>query len=251
MFTHERQQRIVALLADQGRASVADLATTLAVSDDTIRRDLNTLAALGLLQKTHGGALSLDVPNMRRGARAAVLPEVKQALGRRVAALVTPGQTLMLDAGNSLLAVAQALPDVPLTVITHSLDIAQLLSEREQVKLILLGGEWDASQRLFRGATMLAMAQQYRADLAIMGACAIHPTLGVTASDESDGAIKRAFIAGSARSWLVSDHSKFGEHAPYAVAPLDAFERIFTDRDPQLPLAPNTTLTLLTETTHG
>ena len=68
-----------------------------------------------------------------------------------MAAQIPPGSTLMLDAGSTLLAVAQALRG-PATVITASLDIAQCLSDRPEINLILLGGQWDARQRLFAGS---------------------------------------------------------------------------------------------------
>ena len=230
MFTHQRQQLLLDHLAEHGSASVAALAARFGVSDDTIRRDLQVLARQGVLQKTHGGAIALDVPHMARQPRARVLGEVKQRLARAVAAAVQPGQTLMLDAGMTLLAVAQALPPGPFTVITHSLDIAHALCERPRMRLILAGGEWDQRQRLFSGPSAAAGVAGHRADLAILGACAVHPELGVTASEAADAEIKRLMLAGAARAWLVADHSKFGAHEPFFVAALSAFDRLFTDR---------------------
>ncbi|GHK52088.1 hypothetical protein KPZU09_18240 [Klebsiella pneumoniae] len=69
----------------------------------------------------------------------------------------------------------------PLTVITASLDIAQLFSDRADIQLILLGGQWDSKQRLFAGSAT-ALVTRYRADIAILGACALHAGLGLSAS---------------------------------------------------------------------
>jgi len=230
MFTHQRQQLLLDHLAEQGSASVAALAARFGVSDDTIRRDLRALAGQGVLQQTHGGAIALDVPRMDRQPRARILGAVKQRLALAVAAAVRPGQTLMLDAGMTLLAVARALPEVPLTVITHSLDLANALCDRPRIRLVLAGGEWDARQRLFGGASAARAVAEHRADLAILGACAVHPDLGVTASGAADAEVKRAMLACAAQAWLVADHTKFGAHQPCFVAPLDAFHRLFTDR---------------------
>ncbi|MDR3428640.1 DeoR/GlpR family DNA-binding transcription regulator [Silvimonas sp.] len=232
MFTEERHQRILDWLAEAGRATVADLALRLQVSDDTIRRDLRTLDEQGYLQKTHGGAVSLDVPRMARTQRADVLPQIKTQLAQAAVAHILPHQTLLLDAGQSVLAVAQALPDMPLTVITHALDVAVVLGDKTNIRLILAGGVWDARQRLFSGSDTLQQIAGYRADWAIMGACAVHERLGVTASEADDAAVKRAMLSGSANALLVADHSKINRIEPFFVADIANFKHWFTDRNP-------------------
>ncbi|TPV62926.1 DeoR/GlpR family DNA-binding transcription regulator, partial [Serratia marcescens] len=151
MHKAARQRHLLDLLSERGQAAVAELAGAIGVSVDTVRRDLADLERQG-----YGGAIALEPSGMPRQARAALLPQVKQRLGRAVAAQIPPGSTLMLDAGSTLLAVAQALRG-PATVITASLDIAQCLSDRPEINLILLGGQWDARQRLFAGSATLAL----------------------------------------------------------------------------------------------
>lgn len=243
MHPAARHQALLRHLSRTGQASVSELAAALDVSDDTVRRDLSQLAARGLLLKNHGGALLADFHAMARDAREQLLPDIKAALGRAVAAAVAAafpaGGTLMLDAGSTLLAVAQALPG-PHTVITHSLDIAQALAGRSDIRLVLAGGEWDARQRLFSGELTVDGIRRYRADLAILGACAVHERHGLTASEAGDAGVKRAMIDCSEHRWLVTDHLKFQRCAPHAVAPLAAFARLFSDQafacDPPLPL---------------
>jgi len=230
MNTAERQQTIVDLLAQEGRVTVLALAGRLGVSDDTVRRDLQALAEVGVLQKVHGGAVALDVPSMGRIPRRRVLGPVKQALGRAAAALVVPGMTLMLDAGDTVLAVAEALPDVELTVITHSLDAALVLSDRPRVRLILGGGVWNPRQRLFEGPAAEDLVASCRADLAFLGACSVDPVRGVTATDAGDAQIKRAMVASSHRTVLVADHTKLTSTQAWFVAPLSSFSLFFTDR---------------------
>src|SRR5438093_3755978 len=113
MFTQERQQLILSMLAGEGRVTVGELAARLDVSDDTVRRDLRALSARGFLQKVHGGAVTLDVARMDRAPRMELLPAVKAKLGAAVAARVQPEQTIMLDSGHTTLEVARALPNIP------------------------------------------------------------------------------------------------------------------------------------------
>ena len=247
MHKAARQKSLLALLSEQGQSSVAELAQLLQVSVDTVRRDLNDLQQQGLAQKNHGGAIALDVPVMARQARSGVLSATKQRLGEAVAAQIPPGSTLMLDAGSTVLAVAAAL-SVPARVITASLDIATALSDRADIELILLGGQWDSRQRLFAGAATLAMLQRYRADIAVLGACAVHPTLGLSASQEADAEIKRAMLAFSAQRWLVVDHLKLNRCQPHRVADLTELQRLFTDRRwEELPALASTDISVIAE----
>ncbi|KAE9781038.1 DeoR family transcriptional regulator, partial [Escherichia coli] len=144
------------LIIEQGQASITELAEKLQVSADTIRRDLTDLEKQGLAQKNHGGAIALDLSGMNRQGRNTLLPETKQRLGKAVAQRVPTGSTLFLDAGSTVMAVATFLQG-PLKVITTSLDIAQHSSDRDDIELILLGGQWDQKQRLFAGSATLSL----------------------------------------------------------------------------------------------
>lgn len=230
MFTQERQQLILTILSDEGSLSVAELAVRLDVSDDTVRRDLRALSERGYLQKVHGGAVILDIAGMSRQNRKLLLPSVKRRLGEAAAAMVEAGNTIILDAGQTTLEIARALPAIALTVITNSLDIAQCLSERPEVTLKLTGGEWDRKQRLLSGSATLKTLARLRADIAIMGACAVDTQMGVTATGEADASIKRQMLDVSTRKILVADHSKFDRHEPHLVAALAEFDELLTNR---------------------
>ncbi len=82
-----------------------------------------------------------------------------------------------------------------MTVITPSLDIAQHFSTRADIQLILLGGKWDMQQRLFAGSATVSLLERYRADIAVLGTCALHADLGLSASQEADAEVKRAMLA--------------------------------------------------------
>lgn len=229
-FAEERRARILDWLRRHGRVEVLDLARMLGVSEHTIRRDLLELQAQGALQKTHGGAVALDTARLGFEARAAVLPQAKQAIGAAAAQRVRPGQTVILDAGSTTLAMARALTARPLTVVTNALDVAQCFDRDPAVQLVLTGGSWQPAQRALWGPAALGVLAGCRADWAVPGACALDAQMGVTASDEADAAVKRAMVAAAARTMILADHSKQRSVAPFAVASWREVHTLVTDR---------------------
>lgn len=223
-----RQKLLMELLLEQGQAGIGQLVELLQVSADTVRRDLADLQRKGLAQKNHGGAVALDLSAMNRHQRSALIPDVKNELGKRVAEKIPPSATLFLDAGSTVLAVATLL-NGPATVITTSLDIAHHLSDKSEIELILLGGKWDKQQRLFSGSATLSLLDKYRADIAILGACALHARFGLSAGQEGDAEVKRAMLAASSEHWVVADHLKLNRCEPYLVAPLTDIHQLFLD----------------------
>lgn len=230
MFTEERRHLILSELKAQGRVTVSDLATRLTVSEDTVRRDLRALASEGYLQKAHGGAVLLDIPHLPWQTRTQILSDSKTRIGQRAAQLVEAGQVVLLDAGSTQLALAQHLKVRPLTVLTNSLDIAQLFADDEQVTLILAAGTWQPSHRVFLGETALQTLAGIRADWAFVGVCAIHPQAGVTAANPLDAQWKRALSQHAVRTALLADHSKFHQLAPYFVSELSQIDVLVTDQ---------------------
>lgn len=228
----ERHREIISVLVTHGSVKVKALAESLNVSDDTIRRDLEALEGQGVLQKTHGGAVSLDIPRMDRVPRSRIASEEKQRIAATAARLVTGGETIFFDAGHTVLETARRLPPGCFTVITHSLDVALTLSERSDVRLIVVGGMWDRKQRYVGGTSTVQAIANFRADVAFLGACAVHGRFGVTATDEADALIKKAMMQSSAKRILLVDHTKFDTHLPFAVASIDECDAIVTDRRP-------------------
>jgi len=235
-FAQERQQEIAQALRDNGRVEVAGLATHYAVSEDTIRRDLRLLAAHGLVQKTHGGAVALHATVIPVTERAGVRVQVKRAIAEAAAAHVRPHHTLFVDAGTTTLALAQLLraPGAPrpLTVITTALDVATALIDERQVRLVLAGGMWMSEARIFEGPQALATLRDHRADIAFLGACALHRRAGLTASYAGDMALKRAMIDGAAQRIVLVDSSKLDTIAPHAVCALAEIDRVICDTAP-------------------
>lgn len=232
MFAPERRELILQALTRDGRVEVSALAQTLNVSEDTVRRDLKALTEQGFLQKTHGGAVLLATARIAFPTRHQIRPDIKTSIGRHAARLIEPGQTLFIDAGTTTLELARSIQCNDLTVISNSLDVALVLADRPGIRLIMCGGEWHAAERYFSGPTAEALVAAYRADLAFIGACAVHPRLGVTANGASDARVKACMLHNAAHSVLLADASKFGQVAAHAVAGIEHFQRLITDKAP-------------------
>jgi DeoR family glycerol-3-phosphate regulon repressor len=235
-FAQERQQEIAQALRESGRVEVAALAAHYDVSEDTIRRDLRLLAAHGLVQKTHGGAVALHATVIPAAERAGVRAEVKRAIARAAVAHVRPHQTLFIDGGTTTLALAQLLRAAdaprPLTVVTTAIDVASALLDEREVRLVLAGGAWMPESRIFEGAQALATLHAHRADIAFLGACALHRRVGLTANEAGDAALKRAMIDGAAQRFVLTDASKLDAVAPHAVCALTEVDRVICDAAP-------------------
>jgi len=229
MHKTARQKYLIDILSEKGQITISELVDRLQVSADTLRRDLSDLEKQGLAQKNHGGAIALNLSAMNRQNRNTLLPDTKKRLGKMVAEKIPGGSTLFLDAGSTVLAVATQIQG-PMTVITPSLDIAQHFSTRADIQLILLGGKWDMQQRLFAGNATVSLLERYRADIAVLGTCALHADLGLSASQEADAEVKRAMLAASAEHWLVADHMKLNHCEPWLVAGLADIHQLFLDR---------------------
>ena len=229
MFAEERRNQILGELMSTGRVEVQALAERYGVSKHTIRRDLSALEGRGHLQKTHGGAVALNTAHLDWQGRATSLPEAKDWIGRRAATLIGPGETVILDASSTTMALARHLKVRPLTVITNSLDIAAVFEQEAGVELIVTGGAWQASARALRGRATREVIRQYRADWTFLGTCALHPRAGVTVTDEEDAQVKRAMVAVGLRTVVLADHSKRDQVVAHLVLLPEELTTVVTD----------------------
>jgi DeoR/GlpR family transcriptional regulator of sugar metabolism len=228
----ERQREILRRLNERGRVLAAELAGEFAVSEDSIRRDLRELAALGLCRRVYGGALSLGPDISPLSVRHKHRAQSKQQLAQKAASLVRAGQTVLLDAGSTNSAIAEALPEgIGLTVITTAPDIAQRLIEREGIDILLIGGRIDRRVGAAVGAQATLEISRIRADVCFPGACAVDPESGVWGVDSEESVIKRAMIENSSETAIVVTTDKFGAAATHHIVPVVQIDHLIVEHD--------------------
>ncbi|MBE7213207.1 MAG: DeoR/GlpR transcriptional regulator, partial [Gluconacetobacter diazotrophicus] len=141
MLASQRKNLLLARLQQDGQIIAKALSQELGLSEDTIRRDLRELAAEGRLQRVHGGALPASPAVTDFAGRQQIGAGGKEAIGRAAAAMVRPGQVVLLDGGTTAVQVARQFPpDLAATVITHSPTVAVELVAHPRIEVVLLGG---------------------------------------------------------------------------------------------------------------
>ena len=234
MLAERRRSLILDIVAEQGSVSVTELYRRLRVSRETIRRDITRLATENRLCKTHGGALSLDSREPAFAERMSVNLPGKRAIGRVAAALVPDGASLIIDAGTTALCVAEALAGRrQLTVYTNDVHVAARLAGRNDNRVLILGGEFQAAEGATMGRDATAMLANYFADFAFVGAGALtsHPWLMDYSREAAE--IRAQMLALARTPVLLADHTKFDRIAPVRVANLDKVTHLIVDNEPQ------------------
>jgi len=227
----DRRRRILEALAQDGRVVSTELSRNFDVSEDTIRRDLRDMAAEGLLQRVHGGALPLARPTPSFAARGRQAPEAKAALARASVELVRPGQVVLIDGGTTNVAVARHLPlDLHATIATNSPDVAVALAEHRHIEVILLGGRVHRESQTVIDAATVSAVRQIRADLCFLGICSVDAAAGITTPDLDEAHVKRAMVEASADVVALVTADKLGTASRYVVAPLSELTWLYTER---------------------
>lgn len=221
MLTTQRKQLILRRLASHGQVVAKALAEEWGTSEDTIRRDLRELAHEGKLQRVHGGALPASAATADLPAREAVSPEDKAALGRAGAAMVKPGQLVILDGGTTAIQVARHIdPGLRATMVTHSPTVAIELARHPKLDIIMLGGRLFRHSMVNVGAAVIEAASRYRADLYFMGVTGVHPVVGLSTGDDEEATVKRALHERAAETVVLASHEKLLAASPFVIAPL-------------------------------
>jgi DeoR/GlpR family transcriptional regulator of sugar metabolism len=233
LSSSERQQQIVRLLSRQQRLSVAEICGQFSISEATARRDLESLAEQGRIQRVHGGAIPVEqappeLPILQRESEQA---NEKQRIGQAAAALVQDGETVFLSSGTTVLEAARALRGRHnLTVITNSLAVVNALAGAEGIAVICLGGMLRNSELSFIGhITELALAE-LRADKILIGTRAISLEHGLTHDYLAETVTDRAVLKAGKEIIVLADHTKFGRAAAVLLASLEQVHTIVTDR---------------------
>lgn len=251
MLAAQRRAEIVSRLAAAGAVNVTELAAQFEVSDMTIRRDLDHLAAQGLITKVHGGAVASAAPDApaRRTeepgftAKSARQQAEKQAIAAEAAMLVQPGMSVGLSAGTTTWALAHQLIHVAgLTVVTNSPRIAEVFhhgaaatqgaTPRDTAAagqtVILTGGVRTPSDALVGPIANQAL-RSLHLDLIFLGAHGFAPEAGFTTPNLEEAETNRTWLGTAPRVVVLADHSKWDTTALGSFATLDQVQLLITD----------------------
>ncbi|MDW6022902.1 DeoR/GlpR family DNA-binding transcription regulator [Mesorhizobium sp. BAC0120] len=231
MSADTRRQEIADYVIERGEARIDELVAAFGVSRMTIHRHVEELARQGIMRKLHG-AVSAQPSGVYESLfrfRATRAAAAKSVLARAALAEIEPGQAIVLDDSTTANALAPLLPGIrPLTVVTNSLALAQQLTEAEELKLILLGGEYHPTYNAFIGHICESALERIRVNLLICSASAVNGTAALI-QDPQVVRVKKAMHAAAARRILLIDSSKFGKVALHLFADLTEFDLVLAD----------------------
>ena len=239
MHRTARQATIMKILDRHGTCTVAGMARRFRVADETVRRDFKSMAAKGLIERVHGGAVLPDLfrePDFQR--RLDRNAEAKRAIARAAAARVRHGESLMMDTGSTTTYVARALSGhTDLMIVTNCTEIARTLAARGRNKVYLAGGEFRADDGAIFGAAATRFVERFRVRTAILSIAAIHPEAGFMNFHLGEAVFSQAVMRRAGRVIVVADHSKLDAQAPVRVCDFANVDLLVTDRDLPPPLA--------------
>lgn len=231
MLTTQRKKKILELLARDGQVLAAPLAVTFGVSEDTIRRDLRELAAEGLVQRVHGGALPASSAVAPFSTRRTLESVGKSAIGMAAASMITAGQIVIIDGGTTCAELVKHIPRaLSATVVTHSPTIAVALVEHPSIDVIMIGGKLYKHSIVNVGAAAIEAISHIHADLYFMGVTGVHPTAGLSTGDLEEAYVKRALAARSAETVVLASTDKLNAASAYSIGDVTLAQTVVVER---------------------
>ncbi|MDA8227957.1 MAG: DeoR/GlpR family DNA-binding transcription regulator [Desulfitobacterium hafniense] len=230
-MSSDRQEEIRFLLQEHGHLTVTELAQRLNVSEMTIRRDLKTLASMGLVQREHGKAI---YPNNQVSTDPLFLTRLGEAerektlIGRAAAELINDGESIILDAGTTTLALAQALTKTTVA-ITNSLPIASVLGSKEKVTTLITGGEVRGTTFALVGPMTRSSFAGFNADKVFLAATGVSIEKGLSTTSMLESEVKQAMIKAAKKVILLAHSAKLGQVYYHTFANWDVVDILITD----------------------
>ena len=232
MLALERQRKILEIAKRDGAVRTQSLASLLEVTEETVRRDLDTLARQGLLHRTHGGAteVSMVIREFSRSEREGRQAEEKQSLAKAAARHIGENETLMLDASSTALELARQLPERRgLRVVTYAIGVIERLAVRSDIELILLGGIHDAKAGRFHGMLTEMGVRSMRIDRFFFSGHGFDPALGVGEPNPEEARLKATVIAHAGWTCAMMDHTKLGRKTDHYFVKPSEIDLLVTD----------------------
>ncbi|GAE92203.1 transcriptional regulator [Gracilibacillus boraciitolerans JCM 21714] len=233
MLVAERHQRIVEVVNQKKSIRVSELARLFSVTDETIRRDLEKLEKEKKLARSHGGAVSIesyhDGPEIPFQEREVMYVEEKKEIAQEAVKHIVEADKILLDASTTAWYVAKNLPNIPITVLTNSVNVALELSKKNRITVISIGGTLLARSLSFVGPLAERSLDLYHVNKAFLSCKGIHFKNGISESNEQQARVKQKMIEMADTTYILADRHKFHLQAFAYVTPLANVERIITD----------------------
>ncbi|MDK0518003.1 DeoR/GlpR family DNA-binding transcription regulator [Streptomyces sp. ML-6] len=243
LLAEQRRALILDEVRRRGGVRVNELTRRLNVSDMTVRRDLDVLSRMGVVEKVHGGAVpvagaSTHEPGFE--AKSALELTAKEDIARAAAAMAAPGSAIALSGGTTTYALAQRLLDVPdLTVVTNSVRVSDAFHSAQRAgaasgardgaaTVVLTGGVRTPSDSLV-GPVADRAIDSLHFDVLFLGVHGISVEAGLSTPNLAEAETNRRFVQSARRVVVVADHTKWGTVGLSSFASLEQVDTFVTD----------------------
>jgi DeoR family transcriptional regulator of aga operon len=234
LLTEQRRRSVLDLVDQDGQVTVADMVRRFSISAVTVRNDLDALATIGAVVRSHGGAVrrleaTQDYPLRTKET---LHRDEKIRIGRAAAELVQTGETIILDSGTTTAEVARYLKRMKiqsLTVITNALNIAVELADTPGITLIMIGGLLRPVSCSFVGPQAEAMMNEFHADRLFLAVDGFDLEHGLSTPDVLEAQLNSVMIRSAKEVNVVTDFSKLGRRSVSKIGPFDRIRRLITD----------------------
>ena len=226
---NERHDAIMDILKENKSANVKALAKTLFVSEATIRRDLNEMKNLGLIERSHGGAiLPENADEISIFVRMNENAKEKERTASNALYQVPEFRSVFIDSSSTALALAERMDLSFKTVVTNNLQTAIQLSKKPNINIISLGGNIHYNTNSATGSFTTRQLEEFTFDLMILSCAAVIEENAFERSLEQKE-IKLAALKRSKKKMLLVDHTKFSAHGTYRLCALDDCDLVISD----------------------
>jgi DeoR family transcriptional regulator of aga operon len=231
-----RREKILSLMQEREFVRVSDLSTMFRISEVTVRSDLDRLDESGDLQRVHGGAvIRTPLPRQERSFEESIgaSPEEKAAIGHAAAALVSTGETIILDVGTTTTAVARALvarKDLgDIVVFTSAINVAlELEPAIPRFTVVVTGGTLRPLQHSLVDPMANHILEQVNVSTVFLGCNGVHPEVGITNVNLPETAVKQHMLDAGQRCVVVAEGSKIGNISVVKIADIDTVDVLVT-----------------------
>jgi DeoR family transcriptional regulator, carbon catabolite repression regulator len=230
MLKEERFNHILKVIKKRGKVFYETLSEDLHISEDTARRDIEFLHNNGLLLKVRGGAISVSKNPLSFQDRTGYLPEEKELIALKAQQLIKKGQTIFMDGGSTICAIANHLPsNSSFRLVTNNMALVPIISKFRDIELIILGGIHDREAAINTGGQTCNEVKQYIANLYFMGTCAIEKDFGISAVFQNDGEVKQSMLRNAKKAFALVNNSNLNTTEHYKVCDIKDIGGMITD----------------------
>ena len=231
---NERISKVRDFILSRGEVSISELQGLYSgYSSMTVWRDLKQLEELGYIRRVHGGVISMQTAALQiegvYSKRARENTRQKIAIAKAALSLIHPGHAVYLDAGSTLMTVANHINNDRYTIVTSGANIAIELSQRHTCDVLLTGGQISENTLSCSGAQAELFISSINIDLALMSPSGFSLRNGFTSGSQSESMLKRAVIAKAAKVVMLMDASKLGRSLPFTFATLADIDMLICD----------------------